>query len=202
MASGQDGIGLLSSLLLAFRSQNIQWNCVHIIYTIYTNISSWSILNLYGVTVRVKADVLLASAVGKSRVDAGPCHRADVQMCALLEPKSLSRNLADFSSPHLTPSPEACDVSGGVAGVVLYVRIPRGVIAPPPLSPYHLISGDITFHGSGGGTDSLSSVSARARVRVTAFRLFNIHCRIPVGVVSGMQSGSGRPTFIINSVKG
>lgn len=88
-------------------------------------------MNLYGVTVRVKADVLLlASAVGKSRVDAGPCHRGDVQMfsseCAHLEPKSLSRNLDDFSSPHLTPSPEACDVPGGVAGVVLYVRIPRG----------------------------------------------------------------------------
>lgn len=71
------------------------------------------------------ADVLLASAVGKSRVDADPCHRADVQI-ARLEPKSLSRNLDDFSSPHLTPSPEACDVPGGVAGVVLYVRIPRG----------------------------------------------------------------------------
>lgn len=46
--------------------------------------------------------------------------------CARLEPKSLSRNLDDFSAPHLTPSPEAYDMTGGVAGVVLYGRIPRG----------------------------------------------------------------------------
>lgn len=46
--------------------------------------------------------------------------------CSRREPKSISRNLDDFSSPHLTPSPEAYDVPGGVAGVVLYVRIPRG----------------------------------------------------------------------------
>lgn len=54
--------------------------------------------------------------------------------CASIEPKSLSQNLDDFSAPHLTPSPEACDMTGGVAGVVLYVRIPRGGIGGGVLS--------------------------------------------------------------------
>lgn len=79
----------------------------------------------------------------------------------------------------------------------------RGDCALPPPTPYHLISGDITFHGSGGATDSrLSSVSARVCVSRPPGYLIYIAAlsQIPVGVVSDISRGSGM--FRINSVEG